>query len=585
MRHLIGQRLKSSPLLLARSSLSAVLFPTSVFSFVINLLLFVSPLYMMQVYDRVLQSRSGTTLVALTVITVFLLAVYAGFEFVRSRILVRAGIRFDEMIGKPLFDAVADHELVRPRTGAAQFLRDSDIVREFITGTGIIAFCDAPWMPLFIALCWMLHPLLGLTATIGAVSIFGLALINEQVTRSLAGEAAKVANESMNEASGALRNAEAVRALGMREAMRSRWSGGREAMIAKQAQASDRAGMVIAASKFIRTMLQTAVLGVGAWLAINQKISPGSMMAASILMGRALSPVEMAVGNWKAFLAARASYARLTALFEAAPVALTRPALPEPKGHLTVDGITVIPPGATKPTLRNVTFEVGPGDVVAVGGPSAAGKSTLIRSLVGLWPPAGGSLRMDGYTLDQWDSDVLGRHLGYVPQEVDLFSGTVAENIARLGETDMDKVIEAAISAGLHEGIQRLPEGYGTKVGPGGTPLSGGQRQRIALARALYGRPPLIVMDEPNSNLDAAGEEALVSAVLEAKARGAGVVFTTHKPSILRIADRILVLADGAVQTYGPRDQFMASQVGRKPGPMTVVPAAVHGDSPERMAS
>lgn len=557
-----------------RGHILSLVAPVFVFSLVINLLLFTSPLYMMQVYDRVLASRSESTLVALTVIAAFLLALVGAFELVRSRILVRMGVRYSDRVSPRLFDAVSERELAVPRSGAGQHLRDADAIRDFLSGTGLIAFCDAPWAPVFVVVCWLLHPWLGATALVGALALFGIALASEALTRKPLQEAGKAMGRSMNEAAATLHGAEAIRGLGMQEAVRRRWLEMKDEAVGWQALASDRAGGLLSISKAARHFLQSAVLGVGALLAIRQEISPGVMIAASILMGRALAPVELAVGNWKGFNAARAAHERITRLLEGQGAPSARPAIPAPAGHLTVDGVVVAAPGGFKPTLVGVTFEVKTGESVAIVGPSASGKSSLIRALVGIWPVHSGSLRMDGYTLDQWEPDVLGRHLGYVPQEVDLFAGTVAENIARLGDVDMDAVIEAATLAGLHETIQRLPGGYGTRVGPGGLSLSGGQRQRVALARALYGRPPLLVLDEPNSNLDAAGEEALMKAIRQAKASGQAVVFTTHKPSVLQVADRILVLADGTVRAYGPKESVLPTLMGRRPTPRFENPIA-----------
>jgi len=540
-----------------------------VFSSFINLLLFASPLYMMQIYDRVLSSRSEITLLSLSIILVFVLLLSAAIDLMRSRILVRAGIRFTERISERLFDVVSEQERRNPRSGSVQHLRDADTVREFATGSGILAFCDAPWAPLFIVLCWFLHPFLGITALCGGIILFGLAVAGELATRSLVVEASSASMVSANEASASLRNAETVRALGMLGAMRERWLKLRDDVVSKQAIASDRAGTILAFSKFFRQFLQSAVLGIGAWLAIEQEISPGVMIAASILVGRALAPIEQAVANWKSFLAAREAYSRLKTLFESVGEVPRRPLLPDPKGHLTADNMTIIPPGSDKPTLTDVTFEVKPGEAVAVVGPSASGKSTLVRAVLGLWSAASGSIRMDGYTLDQWDPDILGRCLGYVPQDLELFSGTVAENIARLRDFDMEAVIAAATSAGLHDLIQRFPDGYNTKVGLGGLPLSGGQRQRIALARALYGRPALLVLDEANSNLDTAGEISLMTAIREAKENDAAVIFTTHKPNILQVADRILILSEGRVQLYGPRDKVLPVLMGRRSQPLS----------------
>lgn len=537
--------------------LKSAALPIFLFSFVINILLFASPLYMMQIYDRVLSSRSEFTLVSLSVILVFVMALSGGIEFIRSRILARSGAHFSVEMDERLFKAVNEAERKNPRSGASQYLKDADTVRDFIAGNGILAFCDAPWAPLFIFACWIIHPLIGVTALLGGLVLFGLAIASEYSTRAAIKKAGEASVTTSVEVSTALRNSEAIHALGMTGVMQRRWLGAREGLMEHQTKANDRGGALATFSKFFRQLLQSAVLGLGAWLAIKQEISPGLMIAASILVGRALQPVEQAVANWKGFLAARNSFSRLDELFSGLASQDNRPALPEPKGHLTVDNVSITPTGALVPTLRDVTFEVKPGEVLAIIGPSASGKSTLVRALTGLWSPSQGSLRMDGYTLDQWEPDVFGSKLGYVPQEVELFSGSVASNIARLGDFEMEDVIAAATAAGLHDLIQRFPDGYNTLIGPGGLPLSGGQKQRIALARALYGDPVLLVLDEPNSNLDAAGEMSLMHAIRTAKQNGIGVVFTTHKPTLLQVADRILILADGVVHKYGPTSEVL----------------------------
>lgn len=485
------------------------------------------------------------------------MALSGGIEFIRSRILARSGAHFSVEMDERLFKAVNEAERKNPRSGASQYLKDADTVRDFIAGNGILAFCDAPWAPLFIFACWIIHPLIGVTALLGGVVLFGLAIASEYATRAAIKKAGEASVSTSVEVSTALRNSEAIHALGMTGVMQRRWLGAREGLMEYQTKANDRGGALATFSKFFRQLLQSAVLGLGAWLAIKQEISPGLMIAASILVGRALQPVEQAVANWKGFLAARNSFGRLDELFTGLASQDTRPALPEPKGHLTVDNVSITPTGALVPTLKDVTFEVKPGEVLAIIGPSASGKSTLVRALTGLWSPSQGSLRMDGYTLDQWEPDVFGAKLGYVPQEVELFSGSVASNIARLGDFEMEDVIKAATAAGLHDLIQRFPDGYNTLIGPGGLPLSGGQKQRIALARALYADPVLLVLDEPNSNLDAAGEMSLMHAIRTAKQNGIGVVFTTHKPTLLQVADRILILADGVVHKYGPTSEVL----------------------------
>lgn len=546
-------------------SLKAVLIPTAVFSFAINLLLFASPLYMMQVYDRVLTSRSGATLIALSAIAAFLVALMGTLELIRSRVLVRAGMRFDEALRDSLFDAVGEAELKAPRTGAARHLGDADKIREFVAGTGVTGFIDAPWAPLFVILCYFLHPWIGFLALAGAVAVLLLALLSEVTTGRSTKEASDASRSLALDASDAFRNIESIRALGMRRAVLSRWAAAKSELIARHVAVNDMSGTIMAISKFVRILLQVAVLGVGAWLAILDQLSPGAMIAASMLLGRAMAPVDQAVSNWKGFVAARASFARLKSLFGGIPGPPDRIELPSPSGRVTVSDLFVVPPGSVVPGLKGVTFSAEPGEILAVVGPSAAGKSTLLRALVGVWPASSGSVRIDGYELDQWDSDVLGARLGYLPQDVDLFHDTLARNIARLGDGEDAAIIEAATKAGIHETIQSFPDGYATRIGHGGLILSGGQRQRVALARALYGNPALLVLDEPNSNLDGAGEQALMRALRQVRASGATVIVTTHKPSLLAISDKVVVLGEGTVKRFGPRDTILPSILGSRP--------------------
>lgn len=554
-----------TPLSEAARSVWKIVLPTSAFSLAINLLLFVSPIYMMQIYDRVLTSRSESTLVSITVMAVFLIGLMGTLEWVRSRVLVRVGMAFDEALGPRLFDAAGEAEIKSPQAGAAQFLGDADRIREFVTGTAIINFIDAPWTPLFVILCFLLHPWIGALVLGGAIIVLLLALASEIVTKSAMDEASSASRGLSVDTAVAFRNIEAVHALGMRNSIRRRWISSRVSLLARQAALSDKAGTIAAVSKFVRVTLQSAVLGLGAWLAIRNELSPGAMIAASMLMGRAMAPIDMAIANWKGFVAARASYRRLSALFSAHPSVPREFGIPLPKGRVSVSNLTVSPPGSNVPTIKGVSFAVEPGEVVAVVGPSAAGKSTLVRALVGVWKPSDGSIRIDGYELDQWEPDALGSRIGYLPQDVDLFNDTLARNISRFTEGRDAEVIEAARMAEIHETIQRYPDGYATRVGQGGLILSGGQRQRLALARALFGRPTLLVLDEPNSNLDNHGEQALLIALRRAKEAGATIIVTTHKPSLLAVADKVLVLVDGAVHQFGPRDEIVPSITGGRP--------------------
>jgi len=543
-----------------------------VFSMFINLLLFVSPLYMLQVYDRVLTGRSVGTLISLTIIAGVLLAVYGLLEMSRTRVLVRAGILFDEKVAQPAFNAIHRAILRKPDGGQIQALRDVDTLREFLTGAGLIAFCDAPWFPVFVFAAFLLHPWYGWIAVIGSLVIWSLTLLNEIMTKRDLTEASTASIAASQRAATTFRNVEVLQAMGMLGALRSMWTGIHLRHMGWQARASDRAGALIASTKFFRMFLQIIILGTGGYLAIQREITPGGIIAGSIIIGRALQPMEMAVGNWRGFVAARGAYRRLKALFDLAGTSVSRMSLPRPEGEVNVEGVLAAAPGQREAILRGVTLALPAGEALCIVGPSGAGKTTLARVLVGIWPIASGAVRLDGYDLSQWDSQELGQYIGYLPQDVELFSGTVAQNISRFqDDTDPEEVIGASVLAGCHDVIQHMAEGYNTQIGEGGQALSGGQRQRVALARALYGNPSLVVLDEPNSNLDSSGEEALTAAIQELKRRGTTVVLITHKLNILAIADKVLVMGGGTVQGYGPRDEILSQLMG----PRVVASAAV----------
>jgi ATP-binding cassette subfamily C protein len=548
-----------------------------VFSFFINLLLFVSPLYMLQIYDRVLTSRNETTLIGLTILAGLLLAVYARLEMLRSRILVRAGVLFDAKLADPLFHAIHRGNLKQPNGGFVQGLRDLDVLREFLTGSGLIGLCDAPWFPIFVGAAFLLHPWFGVIALVGSIITLLLTLLNELVTKNALSAASRDSMRAGQSAQAMFRNTEVLQAMGMVDALRKKWADQHGSVLAWQAQASDRAGSIVASTKFFRMFMQTAILGTGAYLAINREISPGSMIAASILIGRAMQPIELAVSNWKGFVAARGAYGRLKALFDLVGHEPDRLSLPRPIGRLAVQGLAAAAPGGKSAILRDVTFALDSGDVLGIVGPSAAGKSSLARVLVGVWPAVAGAVRLDGSELQHWNSHELGRHVGYLPQDVELFSGTIAENIARFQDIDEAEILEATQLAGCHELVQGLADGYNTQIGDGGQALSGGQRQRIGLARALYGNPSFIVLDEPNASLDTAGETALLSAIQQMKQRGCTVVIITHKMNILAIADKILVMNKGTVQAFGPRDPVLAQLSGPRVVPTSALPRAVAG--------
>ncbi len=539
-------------------SMRPFFFGVGAFSFVINLLQLTAPLYMLQVYDRVLNSRNEMTLLMLTILVVALFLVMAAIEFVRSRVLVRVGAAMEAKLNDRVFDAAFEATL-RRGGNARQALTDLTQLRQFMTGNGPFVLFDAPWFPIYLAVIFLMHPLIGWFSVGAALILVALTAVTEMATQKPLAEANKYANEATNFAHNNLANAEVVEALGMLPALRDRWKKKHVQHLVLQAVASDRAGLISSVTKFVRVTSQSLILGLGAWLAIKNELSPGGMIVGSILMGRALAPIDQLIGNWKGFVQARLAYDRLGQLLAAFPARPPRMSLPAPKGEVVVEGVVLTPPGGTVPVLRGVSFAIPTGAIVGVIGPSGSGKSTLARALVGVWTPQAGKVRLDGADVSSWDKAELGRYLGYLPQDIELFDGTIAENIARFGSIEAPLVVAAAQAAGVHEMILRFPQGYDTPIGPGGAVLSGGQRQRVGLARALYGDVRLIVLDEPNSNLDDVGEAALVQALLRLKAQGKTVVVITHRTSVLAAVDRLLVMRDGTVQVYGPRDEVLAA--------------------------
>ena len=528
------------------------------FSSVINLLMLVPPLYMMQVYDRVLSSRSEATLVALTVLTLGAFVAVGLLEVTRSRILVRVSARLDTLLSPLIFDAVFRNH-VRTMGGArTQPLNDVATVRQFAAGQGLFAFFDIPWAPIFLLLLFILHPLLGLLSLGGGVILVILAFATERTTRTRLADATRNSVAAANFAETSLRNGDAMTAMGMLEAIKTRWMRRHNESLRLQSGASDWAGILTSTTKVVRIALQSLMLGAGALLAIEGKISPGLMIAASIIGAKSLAPVEVLIGNWNQVVAAQLAWRRLRALLDTVAVEPDRMALPTPKGQLSVSAIVVAPPGAAAAVLKGVSFDLQPGEALGILGPSGSGKSTLARVITGVWPAASGTVRIDGAELSQWSRDALGPHMGYLPQDVDLFDGTVAENIARLGPVDPEAVVEAAQRAGIHDLILSLPQGYDTPIGESGNRLSGGQRQRVGIARALYGTPALCIFDEPNSNLDEAGEGHLIQALLHLRETKRTAIIIAHKPSILNHVDKIMILQAGQVAFLGPRAEAFA---------------------------
>ncbi|MGG5812500.1 type I secretion system permease/ATPase [Falsiroseomonas sp. CW058] len=526
------------------------------FSLGANLLLLASPLYMLQVYDRVMVTGRVETLVLLTLLTCGALLVFGLIDALRGAILARTAAWLGERLGPPLLGASVRARL-HGDTAGAQPLRDLQQVQAFVSSAAVPALFDAPWTPAFLVLIWILHPWLGMLAVGSAVLLLLLGLAHEWVTRgaSLSGAMAQIVATQQAEAT--IRNAEAVRAMGMLPALLVRWERVSAAGIEAQCRGAERGAMLLGLAKFLRIFVQSAVLGLGAYLVLLGEATGGVMIASSILLGRALAPVEGAIGALRGLGLARVAWGRLQSKLQAMPPPPERMRLPSPAGALTLDRVTYNAAGGRGPILQGVTFRASPGEAVAVIGPSAGGKSTLCRLITGILDPSSGEVRLDGSEIRHWEPEQLGRYVGYLPQDVELFAGTVRENIARMGTVDDAAVAEAARLAHAHEMIQRLPQGYDTQIGEGGARLSGGQRQRIGLARALYGVPRLIVLDEPNANLDQAGEAALSAAIEAMKGRGATLLIVGHRPSTIAQADRILVLKDGRVERFGTRDEVL----------------------------
>ena len=550
---------KSDELRSVMSAMRSAFFTVATFSGFLNLLMLAPSLYMLQVYDRVLGSRNETTLLVLTVLVVGAFLFMSALEMVRGRVLVRMGARLDNALNSRVFTASFERNLLKPGSNTSQPIQDLNTVRQSLTGGALISVLDLPWLPLYLIVIFMFSVPLGLFALFGAIVIAVLAVINERTSKAKLEEAQKFSIQSTTALTNNLRNAEVIEAMGMLPNVRKRWYSVHQKHLQSQAQASDQAVMMNGMTKFVRISMQSLVLGFGALLVLEGKMTAGMMIAASILVGRALAPVEMVVGNWKQIVSGRAAYKRLQEILSFHPPREEGMALPKPTGQVSVEAATVMVPGTRNQVLKGLNFKVEAGDIVAVIGPSASGKSSLARVLVGVWPAAAGSVRLDSADVYHWNKDDLGPHIGYLPQDIELFDGTVAENIARFGEVDPERVIEAARKAGMHDLILHLPQGYDTPIGSAGSALSGGQRQRVGLARALYGDPSLIVLDEPNSNLDEIGERALNETVKELKAQGKTVFLITHRMSTLAVVDKLLMLNDGNLLAFGPRDQVLAA--------------------------
>ncbi len=550
----------------AMAELRGAFLTVAVFSGFVNLLMLAPSIYMLQVYDRVLTSRNETTLLLLTALLLGIYLLMGAVESIRTWVLVRVGARLDARLHEPVFEASFRRSLIQAGSHAAQPMSDLNTVRQTLAGPGLITVFDAPWLPIYLAVIALLSPQLAVFTLVGALVLGALALVNEAVSKTPLDAAQRANSEAQTTLHNQLRNAEVIEALGMLSNLRNRWLGAHRKHLQLQASASDRAALIGGLTKFTRLTMQSLSLGFGALLVLEGAMTPGGMIAASILVSRALAPVEQMITHWRQIVAGRSAYARLRQLLQAFPAAAPGMPLPDPAGSLRLEGVSAGPPGNAHLILKGVSMAVAPGECVAVIGPSGSGKSSLARVVVGVWVPRSGHVRLDGADLRHWDREAIGPHIGYLPQDIELFDGSVAENIARFGKIDSEAVIQAARRVGIHEHILRLPEGYDTQIGAGGSVLSGGQRQRIGLARALYGSPSLVVLDEPNSNLDEQGERALAETLRELAFAGVTVVIITHRLSSLNVAGKVLVLMDGAVKAFGPRAEVLAALRQGQPG-------------------
>jgi len=537
------------------------------FSMIANLLLLTPTLYMLQLYDRVLKGRSELTLLVVTLLMVFFYAIMVVAEWLRSRLLVRGGVRMDEAMNSIVFNASFEKNLKQAGANPAEAISDLTAIRQFLTGNGIFAFFDTPWTPIYIAVIFLLHPFLGSISILFCIIQLFVAWYNHKATIDDIERSNKAGSESNAWLYSKLRNIEPVHAMGMTGSLRQRWLGMHEHSLAKSGHMLHKQHRQQAFSKFVRYTMQSLTLGAGALMVLDGKMTAGGMIAANVLMSRALQPLDLLIVVWKPFIQARDAFFRLEKLFSDFPELPDKPTRPAPQGEVRIDGLTATAPGRPEPILHGLDASFAAGTITAIIGPSGSGKSTLARSLVGAWPGVSGAVLYDEEPIQSGNSEELGPYIGYLPQDIELFDGTIAENISRFGETDPAKVIEAAQRTGIHEAILRFPNGYNSQIGEAGSLLSGGQRQRLGLARALYGNPSVLVLDEPNSNLDDAGEKALVETLRQLKASGKTVFLITHRLNILGAVDRIVVLKDGRIEHYGPRDgvlEVMNAQRGAK---------------------
>jgi ATP-binding cassette, subfamily C, bacterial EexD len=534
-----------------------------VFSAAVNLLMLVPIIYMLQIYDRVMSSGSLPTLTMLTLLMVALLCAMGGFEWVRSMILISASNKIETNLRKRVSDASFRRALMTGgKMANSQPISDLSSLRQFLTGNGVFAFFDAPWFPIYVGIMFLFHFWFGVAAIFSGIVMIALTFVNEVATSKKLQEANSLSGQVMGQLIGSLRNAEVIAAMGMTDDIRQRQELGSDKVLKLQTEASRRAGTWANISKVFRMVMQSLLLGLGALLALQQEISPGMVIAGSLLLGRALAPIDKLVATWKGFSVARAQYNRLGVLLEQIPADRETMSLPTPLGKLTTEQVVVVPPGANVPAVKGVSIQLEAGEALGIVGPSASGKSSLARALLGIWPAYSGKVRLDGADIFAWDRAELGPNIGYLPQDIELFDGTISENICRFSNADPVKIVEAAKVAGVHDLILHLPQGYDTVIGGTGGVLSGGQRQRIGLARAVYNNPKLLVLDEPNSNLDDQGEKELVDALKRIKSEGSTVIVITHRTMMLQCVDKILVMKEGAAVGFGPRDQVLASLTG-----------------------
>ncbi|CAH6636877.1 type I secretion system permease/ATPase [Pseudocitrobacter vendiensis] len=538
-----------------RSTFTLLLF----FSCVINMLMLAPAIYMLQVYDRVLVSKNTTTLLMLTLLIFGLYIVIGLIESARASVMVRLGNRLDVKLNQLVFNAAFKRKIIAGDNNPAQALAELDQVRQFLSGNSLFALLDIPWTPFYLLIAFLVHPLLGYLSAGGIIILFALTLFSEISTKRVIEQAHALTINNGSKLNKQLQNADAIEAMGMLPTLKNHWLEQHNKVLVLQTQIADKIAHLSGLSRFVRILLQSIALGAGALLVIKGEITPGLMIAASIILGRVLNPVEQVIGSWKQFVQFRGAWQQLATLLKSYPAAKAVLTLPRPTGKISVENVFAAPPGLSSPTLRNISFQLDAGEVLGIIGPSASGKTSLAKLLVGVWGTLSGKVRLDGADICQWDKALLGPAIGYLPQDVELFDGSIAQNISRFALMDSEKIVAAAQLAGVHEMILRFPQGYDTPLGVGGYQLSGGQRQRIGLARAVYNNPAFIVLDEPNANLDDAGEFALIKAINTLRNQGQTTVIISHRPTLLGVVNKVLLLNDGAMQQFGTRDQVFAS--------------------------